>query len=114
MNPYVQYMYSYPHKTAYRRLRGISLEQYVHYLKGGGNGRVSDFKRLAKERLCQAARKPQGAKSRIPVADNERDGAFGLSGTDADIGRSACSNENMESMKNTGVLNKYEDGNEMD
>ncbi len=38
MNPYVQYMYSYPHKTAYRRLRGISLEQYVHYLKGGGNG----------------------------------------------------------------------------
>lgn len=38
MNPYVQYMYSYPHKTAYRKLRGISLHEYVHFLKGGGNG----------------------------------------------------------------------------
>lgn len=38
MNPYVQYMYSYPHKTAYRPLHGIFLEQYLHYLQGSGNG----------------------------------------------------------------------------
>ncbi|MDE7313699.1 MAG: STM4012 family radical SAM protein [Eubacterium sp.] len=38
MNPYVQYMYSYPHKTAYRPLQGISLEHYIHFLKGSGNG----------------------------------------------------------------------------
>ncbi len=38
MNPYVQYMYGYPHKTAYRPLEGVSLEQYVHFLKGNGHG----------------------------------------------------------------------------
>lgn len=38
MNPYVQYMYSYPHKTAYRSLAGISLHNYIHLLKGGGHG----------------------------------------------------------------------------
>lgn len=38
MNPYVQYMYSYPHKTAYRPLKGFSLASYVHLLKGGGHG----------------------------------------------------------------------------
>ena len=27
-NPYVQYMYSYPHKTAYRPLSGVNLEDY--------------------------------------------------------------------------------------
>lgn len=37
MNPYVQYMYSYPHKTAYRPLEGVNLAQYIHFLKGGGN-----------------------------------------------------------------------------
>ncbi len=38
MNPYIQYMYSYPHKTAYRQLSGVSLRDYVHLLKGGGHG----------------------------------------------------------------------------
>lgn len=38
MNPYVQYMYSYPHKTAYRSLSGVSLQNYVHLLQGGGHG----------------------------------------------------------------------------
>uniref|UniRef100_N2A130 Heme chaperone HemW n=1 Tax=Eubacterium plexicaudatum ASF492 TaxID=1235802 RepID=N2A130_9FIRM len=38
MNPYVQYMYGYPHKTAYRPLEGVSLEQYVHFLNGNGHG----------------------------------------------------------------------------
>lgn len=38
MNPYVQYMYSYPHKTAYRPLSGVYLQQYVHLLRGGGHG----------------------------------------------------------------------------
>ncbi|MDE7353331.1 MAG: STM4012 family radical SAM protein [Acetatifactor sp.] len=36
MNPYIQYMYSYPHKTAYRQIRA-DLRQYVHFLKGGGH-----------------------------------------------------------------------------
>ncbi len=38
MNPYVQYMYSYPHKTAYRTLEGVSLKEYAHLLKGPGHG----------------------------------------------------------------------------
>lgn len=38
MNPYVQYMYSYPHKTAYRPLTGLSLKNYIHWLKGPGHG----------------------------------------------------------------------------
>ena len=36
-NPYVQYMYSYPHKTAYRKLEGISLKEYLPCLKQGEN-----------------------------------------------------------------------------
>ncbi len=32
ISPYVQYMYSYPHKTAYRELTGIHLKDYVHKL----------------------------------------------------------------------------------
>lgn len=31
--PYTQYMYSYPHKTAYRTLEGIYLDDYIHYLR---------------------------------------------------------------------------------
>ena len=38
MNPYIQYMYSYPHKTAYRPLTGISLGDYASLLSGGGHG----------------------------------------------------------------------------
>lgn len=38
MNPYVQYMYSYPHKTAYRPLEGISLKDYGERLAGTGHG----------------------------------------------------------------------------
>lgn len=38
MNPYVQYMYSYPHKTAYRPLDGISLHEYAPMLMGKGHG----------------------------------------------------------------------------
>ncbi|MCI8584914.1 MAG: coproporphyrinogen III oxidase family protein [Lachnospiraceae bacterium] len=38
MNPYLQYMYSYPHKTAYRSLSGISLGDYAPILKGRGHG----------------------------------------------------------------------------
>ncbi len=38
MNPYVQYMYSYPHKTAYRPLQGVSLKEYASLLAGGGHG----------------------------------------------------------------------------
>lgn len=38
MNPYVQYMYSYPHKTAYRPLKSIFLEDYAHLLSGRGHG----------------------------------------------------------------------------
>lgn len=35
--PYVQYMYSYPHKTAYRTLPDIRLKEWLHCLKGQGN-----------------------------------------------------------------------------
>ncbi len=38
MNPYMQYMYSYPHKTAYRSLSGILLSKYASLLKGEGHG----------------------------------------------------------------------------
>lgn len=38
MNPYIQYMYSYPHKTAYRPLQGIFLKDYAPLLVGGGHG----------------------------------------------------------------------------
>lgn len=38
MNPYIQYMYSYPHKTAYRPLQGVSLKNYVPLFQGGGHG----------------------------------------------------------------------------
>ncbi len=37
-NPYIQYMYSYPHKTAYRTLEGVSLKDYAHLLSGTGHG----------------------------------------------------------------------------
>lgn len=37
-NPYIQYMYSYPHKTAYGRLNGISLRDYASCLAGPGHG----------------------------------------------------------------------------
>ena len=37
MNPYVQYMYSYPHKTAYRPLEDVYLKEYIHFLKGSEN-----------------------------------------------------------------------------
>ncbi len=36
-NPYVQYMYSYPHKTAYGPLEGIHLEDYLGRLPQKGN-----------------------------------------------------------------------------
>ena len=36
-NPYVQYMYSYPHKTAYRALSNISIKEYLPKLIGGDN-----------------------------------------------------------------------------
>ena len=38
MNPYIQYMYSYPHKTAYRSLEDIRLEGYASMLAGKGHG----------------------------------------------------------------------------
>ena len=38
MNPYIQYMYSYPHKTAYRPLTGISFRDYAPVLAGRGHG----------------------------------------------------------------------------
>lgn len=38
MNPYLQYMYSYPHKTAYGPLTGISLEAYADRLADGETG----------------------------------------------------------------------------
>lgn len=37
-NPYVQYMYSYPHKTAYRPLPALSLGEYFPCLDGLGHG----------------------------------------------------------------------------
>lgn len=36
-NPYIQYMYSYPHKTAYRRLEGIPISDYIPHLSHGNN-----------------------------------------------------------------------------
>lgn len=36
-NPYVQYMYSYPHKTAYRGLEGVSLKEYLPCLESREN-----------------------------------------------------------------------------
>lgn len=38
MNPYIQYMYSYPHKTAYGPLSGVRLEDYISCLNGPGHG----------------------------------------------------------------------------
>ena len=38
MDPYIQYMYSYPHKTAYGPLTGISLKDYGGQLAGPGHG----------------------------------------------------------------------------
>jgi len=38
MNPYIQYMYSYPHKTAYGPLKGIALKDYIPVLSGSGHG----------------------------------------------------------------------------
>lgn len=38
MNPYIQYMYSYPHKTAYGPLEGISLHDFLPCLQGSQNG----------------------------------------------------------------------------
>lgn len=37
MNPYIQYMYSYPHKTAYGPLQGIQLMDYTEKLVEGQN-----------------------------------------------------------------------------
>ena len=34
INPYIQYMYSYPHKTAYRAMAPVPLEEYLPYLSG--------------------------------------------------------------------------------
>lgn len=38
MNPYIQYMYSYPHKTAYCSLKGVSLRTYASLFQGEGHG----------------------------------------------------------------------------
>lgn len=35
--PYIQYMYSYPHKTAYGALKGVNFEDYAGNLIGGEN-----------------------------------------------------------------------------
>ncbi len=37
MNRYVQYMYSYPHKTAYRSLDNVNLRDYMENLAGEGH-----------------------------------------------------------------------------
>lgn len=37
MNPYIQYMYSYPHKTAYRPLTGVRFCDYASALAGKGH-----------------------------------------------------------------------------
>jgi len=37
MNPYIQYMYSYPHKTAYGPLKGIHLKDYADRLSESEN-----------------------------------------------------------------------------
>ena len=36
MNRYTQYMYSYPHKTAYRPLVGVNLKDHLSCLSGKG------------------------------------------------------------------------------
>lgn len=36
-NPYIQYMYSYPHKTAYEFLNGVDLKAFLPELAGGEN-----------------------------------------------------------------------------
>ena len=36
-NKYIQYMYSYPHKTAYGPLEGVDLKSYFNHLKGQEN-----------------------------------------------------------------------------
>lgn len=36
-NPYIQYMYSYPHKTAYRPLKNVDLRQFLDSLTGAEN-----------------------------------------------------------------------------
>ena len=38
MNRYIQYMYSYPHKTAYRPLQNVNLGDYMGNLEGEGHG----------------------------------------------------------------------------
>lgn len=38
MNPYIQYMYSYPHKTAYRPMQKRRLADYARCLTGDGHG----------------------------------------------------------------------------
>ena len=38
MNPYIQYMYSYPHKTAYRPLQNVNFGDYMGNLEGEGHG----------------------------------------------------------------------------
>ncbi|MDE7187602.1 MAG: radical SAM protein, partial [Lachnospiraceae bacterium] len=38
MNRYIQYMYSYPHKTAYRFLENVNLRDYFFNLEGEGHG----------------------------------------------------------------------------
>ncbi len=37
-NPYIQYMYSYPHKTAYGPLEGVFLKDYADRMAGKGHG----------------------------------------------------------------------------
>ena len=37
MNRYIQYMYSYPHKTAYRALENVNLRDYFFNLEGEGH-----------------------------------------------------------------------------
>lgn len=37
MNRYIQYMYSYPHKTAYRKLENVNLRDYFFNLEGEGH-----------------------------------------------------------------------------
>ena len=43
MNPYIQYMYSYPHKTAYRPLPGVFLKDYMSFWKGRAMGCICIF-----------------------------------------------------------------------
>lgn len=38
MDRYIQYMYSYPHKTAYRPLQGVDIRDYMTSLEGEGHG----------------------------------------------------------------------------